>query len=150
VEGPEPLPFAKCLAYAGVNYNASALIASNTLGNIEMGLDSESNLLTVIGIDGMNYFGKQMGYRVDDKLVSINGMKLNADNFYEVYDNFLSLKEGEKVTIIVLRKNKKGIEKEKKLKGKVSTISSESGGLVEWTTNPTDRQLRIRKIWLNQ
>ena len=71
-------------------------------------------------------------------------------NFNEVYNNFLEQKDGEKVTIVVLRKNKKGVEKEKKLKGKVTAISKTKGGTVTWDTNPTEKQILIRKSWLNQ
>jgi len=60
------------------------------------------------------------------------------------------MEEGEKLTILVLRKNKKGIEKEKKLKGKVTAIRSNTGGVVSWNPNPTQKQLEIRNSWLNQ
>lgn len=150
VEGPEPLPFAECLGYAGVNYYPEGEVRSNTLGNIGMGIDSESNMLIVASTSGMNDFGRKMGYREGDRFVSINGVSVNMDNFRSVYDDFLASKEGDKVTIIVLRKNKKGIEKEKKLKGKVTTVRIKNGGFVEWNTHPTERQLLIRNIWLNQ
>jgi predicted metalloprotease with PDZ domain len=150
VEGPEPLPYAECLGYAGIDYNASGVTSTNTLGNVEMEIDGEANLLIVTGVDGTNAFGRQMGYRVGDLFISINGMPVNAENFSEVYTNFLAMDEGEKITIVVSRKNKKGIEKEKKLKGKITVIKGVTGGSVEWNPNPTEHQLLIRNIWLNQ
>ena len=54
------------------------------------------------------------------------------------------------MTIVVLRNNKKGIEKEKKLKGKVTAISKTGGGKVSWDTNPTEKKLLIKESWLNQ
>jgi predicted metalloprotease with PDZ domain len=150
VEGPEPLPFVECLSYVGVIYNAPEEVSVNTLGNIGMGIDSESKLFMVTGIEGMNEFGMQMGYRVGDKFISINGMEVNAENFREVYAEFLMMNESDKVIVVVSRKNKNGIAKEKKLKGRVTAIKTESGGSIEWNPNPTDRQLMIRKIWLNQ
>ena len=150
VEGPEPLPLTEYLAYAGVNYQQAGVGKVNTLGNVGMGFDSDRNMLVIVGTDNMNSFGEQMGYEKSDLMVSINNETITAMNFNEVYNNFLEQKEGEKVTIVVLRKNKKGVEKEKKLKGKVTAISKTKGGTVTWDTNPTEKQILIRKSWLNQ
>ena len=150
VEGPEPLPLTECLGYAGVNYQQAGEGKVNTLGQVGMGFDPDRNMLVIVGTDNMNSFGEQMGYEKGDLMVSINDDIINPMNFNEVYDEFLSQPEGEKVTIVVLRKNKKGIEKEKKLKGKVTTINTIMGGTVTWDTNPTEKQMLIRKSWLNQ
>lgn len=150
VEGPEPLPLTECLAYAGVNYQNAGVRKVNTLGQVGMGFDPDRNMLVIIGTDHMNSFGDQMGYEKDDLMVSINSYAITPSNFNEVYSKFLEQEEGEKVTVVVLRKNKKGVEKEKKLKGKVTTISQEDGGSVSWDTKPTEKQMRIRNSWLNQ
>jgi len=150
VEGPESLPYAECLGYVGVDYYQPGEVLVNSLGNVGMGIDAGSDRLMVVGTEGMNNFGKQMGYREGDVFVSINGSPVNVDNFQKVYANFLALKDGDKVTIVVLRKNKKGIVKEKRLKGKVTAVVSANVGFVQWKPNPTERQLMIRKIWLNQ
>ena len=85
-----------------------------------------------------------------DLMVSINDNPITTENFNEVYDSFLSQEEGEKVTVVVLRKNKYGVEKEKKLRGKVTAISKTGGGKVSWDNNSTEKQLLIRESWLNQ
>lgn len=149
VEGPEPLPLRECLAFAGVNHQSSGIEKVNTLGNVGLGFDSDRNMLIISSVDDVNSFGEQLGYEKGDLLVSINDNIISPMNFEEVYSKFLSQKEGEKVTIVVLRKNKKGIEKEKKLKGKVTAISTTMGGAVTWDVNPTEKQLKIRKSWLN-
>lgn len=150
VEGPESLPFAECLSYAGVNYQQAGVRKVNTLGQVGMGFDPDRNMLVIVGTDNMNSFGEEMGYENGDYMVSINDNIVTPENFNEVYEKFLSQEEGEKVTIVVLRENKKGIEKEKKLKGKVTTISNVSGGNVSWDKNPTEQQMLIRNSWLNQ
>ncbi len=149
VEGPEPLPLSEYLDYAGVNYQSSGVEKVNTLGQVGLGFDSNRNMLVISDIDDMNSFGHKIGYKKGDLMVSINDNKVTGENFNEVYENFLSMEEGEKLTILVLRKNKKGIEKEKKLKGKVTAISRNTGGTVTWDQNPTDNQMLIKKSWLN-
>ena len=62
VEGPEPLPIAECLGYAGVNYGSSGLEKVNTLGRVGLGFDSDRNMLVITGVDNMNSFGDKMGY----------------------------------------------------------------------------------------
>ena len=150
VEGPEPLPIAECLGYAGVNYGSSGLEKVNTLGRVGLGFDSDRNMLVITGVDNMNSFGDKMGYEKGDLMVSINDNPITTENFNEVYDSFLSQEEGEKVTVVVLRKNKYGVEKEKKLRGKVTAISKTGGGKVSWDNNSTEKQLLIRESWLNQ
>ena len=150
VEGPEPLPFTEFLAYAGVNYGSSGVEKVNTLGRVGLGFNPDRNMLVITGVDDMNSFGDQMGYEKGDLMVSLNDKVITPLNFDEVSDEFLLQDEGEKVTIVVLRKNKKGIEKEKKLKGKVTAISKTGGGKVSWDTNPTEKQLLIKESWLNQ
>ena len=133
-----------------MNYQIAGVRKVNTLGQVGMGFDPDRNMLVIIGTDHMNSFGVQMGYEKDDLMVSINGYAITPSNFNEVYSKFLAQEEGEKVMVLVLRKNKKGVEKEKKLKGKVTTISQEDGGSVSWDTKPTEKQMRIRNSWLNQ
>ena len=138
------------MAYAGVNYQQAGERKVNTLGQVGMGFDPDRNMLVVMETDDMNSFGNEMGYQTGDLFVSIDGNEVTGENFNEVYGKFLDMEEGSKITVVVLRKNKKGIEKEKKLKGKVTTISGITGGSVTWDTNPTDKQMLIRKSWLNQ
>jgi len=149
VEGTESLPFTECLAYAGVNYEQAGVKKVNTLGQVGMGFDPDRNMLVIVGTDNMNSFGEEMGYENGDYMVSINDSHITPENFNEVYEEFLAQDEGEKVTVAVLRKNKKGIEKEKKLKGRITTISNISGGNVSWDKNPTEQQMLIRNSWLN-
>ena len=149
VEGSESLPYTECLAYAGVNYQKAGVGKVNTLGQVGMGFDPDRNMLVIIGTDHMNSFGDQMGYKKGDLMVSINSIAVTPSNFNEVYSKFLEMEEGEKVTVVVLRKNKKGVEKEKKLKGRVTTIRREDGGSVSWDTNPTEKQMLIRRSWIN-
>ena len=150
VEGPEPLPLEEYLAKAGFNVKSGGKTRTATLGHISMNFNQETARLYIQSTDNMNEFGESMKYQVNDEIVSVQGVELNMTNFQEVFDEYGNTKDGEKVTVVVARKNKKGKEKLKKLKGKAMTVETEGGFEVTASNDATDKQLTIRKAWLGR
>ena len=150
VEGPEPLPLKEYLAKAGIDMNTGGKTRTATMGNISMGFNQETGRLIIQSLEKINDFGRAMKYQTGDEIVSVQGQELGVTNFQQVFDDYADTKDGEKVTVVVARKNKKGKEKLKKLKAKAQTIEVEKGFEITASANATERQLMIRKAWLGR
>ena len=147
VGSDEPLPYAKCLDWAGISYSPTTESESFTLGGIGIGLDDKDNLI-VAGTSQMNKFGKEMGYKEGDILVTINDVEIKLENIETLLDDLMnSMKEGKKVKAVVKREVG-GKLKEVKLKAKARKVKRNEKHKIEFIEGPTPDQLRIRKAWL--
>lgn len=149
IEGSEPLPIKEYLQYAGADFFQGESFSVNTIGGILLAYDAEQDALVVVDASHLDKFGDQMGYEVGDVLISFIGKKINFENYHEIFKMFYQMEEGEKVEMLVKRTDKKGRTKNKKLKGKITQEESVLGQRIEWSSNPSEKQLRVRNAWVN-
>lgn len=150
VEGGTPIPYDQFFAYAGVKHIPETEIKAATMGGFMPGLNAEG-MIFIANTDRLNDFGKAMGYKLGDEIVSMNDVKLTAANFGTVTGNFnLNAKEGDKLTIVVNRKNDSGVKEEVTLSQPVQFIKKIDYNRLELIPDATPEQLAIRKIWLGQ
>lgn len=149
VEGNEPLPLIEYLGFVGANYMAGDVIYINTLGDISIGFNPDTHQLTISDVISANNFGKKMGFKEGDILYSMMGEEINFENYRELFQAFFALEGGEKVQIVVKRKNKRGKEVTKVLKGKIEQVESVRGEFIYWDENPSEKQLKLRNVWIN-
>jgi len=150
VEGKNPLPLAELLEKVGVTYKTDVKVKEFGFGNISLGVNPESGNMFVMDASNMNEFGKQLGYKNNDEIVSVNGEKLNSDNFKELINKFKNeTEEGDKVEIVVSRKEK-GKTKNKTLKAKAIKVEKSKPYLVEFNENASEAQLTLRQQWLGK
>ena len=72
----------------------------------------------------MNEFGKSMGYKTNDEIVSINGVEVGMDNARQIMDDYKkNTKAGDKVEIVVARKSG-DTYKNKKIKSKAVVVEN--------------------------
>lgn len=148
VEGPDALPLQELLAKVGVDYKTDVTVKDFSLGNISLGYNPESQRMLIADISNMNEFGKKMGYKANDEFISLNGVEITAENAREVLDKYKSeTKEGDKVQVVVSRKVK-GKTKNVTLKTKAFKVASKKNYTMEFNTEATDEQLKLRKAWL--
>lgn len=152
VAGPEKLPYAEILALAGYEYKETDVINEVTLGDISLGYNPNTGAIIIFDTSEMNEFGKKMGYKDGDQIVKFNKTDVTTpERFKETVDAFkASAKAGDKLEIIVLRRNDKGKEKKVKLKAAVEVIQSMDRFVIKPIANPTEKQLLVRKAWLGQ
>lgn len=151
VEGPEPLPLKDILALAGYDFQQKGVTKDVSMGGIKLGVDPDSKKIVVADASKMSDVGREMGYKEGDVLVKFNGQDLTLQNIEDVLTKFHdTAKEGDKMEVVVMRKNSKGKEKKKKLKGSVQTTTTEVKYQVKPMTNPTEKQVQTRKAWLGQ
>ncbi len=150
VIGGKPLPFEEVLAYAGVNYTRVDKEKAFSFGQCELGYNPATHGLVVTGVKNMNDFGKALGYQVGDEIEKVNGKKVSAMGFRMYRQDWLrTVKEGDKVTISVLRKSAKGKAVKKTLKTKAFKSEVRLYNTIDFTSPANAEQLRMRKAWLD-
>lgn len=149
VEGKEPLPLTDILQSVGIEYVAEATIKQASLGGIAIGFNQATNRLKVTNIDKINDFGKQMGYKANDELISINGKAMDMMSIQTIMNEYsANTKEGETVTVEVARKNAEGKEEIVKLSAPAILVEAKQKNVLKLAENPTAEQLKLRNAWL--
>ncbi|MER0440444.1 peptidase M61 [Emticicia sp. W12TSBA100-4] len=149
VEGKDPLPLAEILQSVGIDYLPEATVKQASLGGISIGFNQATNRLKVSSIDKVNDFGKQMGYKANDELVSVNGEAMEMMKIQSIMSEFgTKTKEGDTVTVEVARKNAEGKEEIIKLSAPAILVETKQKNVLRLTENPTAEQLKLRNAWL--
>ncbi len=149
VEGKEPLPLTDILQSVGIEYTAEATMKQASLGGIAIGFNQSTNRLKVANIDKVNDFGKAMGYKANDELVSINGQAMEMMSIQAIMNEYsANTKEGETVTVEVARKSAEGKEEIIKLSAPAILVETKQKNVLRLTENPTAEQLKLRNFWL--
>lgn len=149
VEGKEPLPLTDILQSVGIEYVAEATTKQASLGGIAIGFNQATNRLKVANIDKVNDFGKAMGYKANDELISINGKAMDMMSVQSVMNEYsANTKEGEMVTVEVARKNAEGKEEIVKLSAPAILVEAKQRNVLKLAENPTAEQLKLRNAWL--
>ena len=150
VEGKEPLPIAETLKSVGIDYVKERKKREKTLGYsvYNLGINPETKGIFIIDEDGIDEFGKKLGFKVGDELVSMNGKALDLANFRNVRTEFMaSGKEGDEINYVVLRKD--GDKKvETKLTGKLMIPEVVEKNILSPMENPTEAQINLQRAWL--
>lgn len=148
VEGNNPLPFEEVFNKVGITFKKDVTISEISLGSIALSYNPETGRIIIMDTGSMNEFGKKMGYKNNDEIVSVNGVEINLDNAEEVLENFKKITNpGDKIEVIVARK-KKGNFKNKKLKAKAISVNRNKKFIIEVNSDATEEQLQLRKSWL--
>lgn len=150
VEGSEALPLTEILNKVGINFKQDVTVNEATLGEISLSYNPETKRIFVMDTGNMNAFGKKMGYKNNDEIVSLNGIELTIKNAEEVITTFKKeTKAGDKIEVVVARKTK-GTFKNKKLKGKAITVEKTKKYILEFNKEATTTQVNLRNAWLGQ
>ncbi len=149
VAGNKPLPYKDIFAMVGLNYIDKRVEEQITLGGISVGFNAETNRLVVVNISRLDDFGKKLGFKEGDEIVTFNNRKLTKDNIRDVLGGYMkNAKEGDKLEIDVFRKDKKGNEEIKTLKAKVKPVKVTEYDILEVNDKATEQQVLTRKEWL--
>lgn len=147
VGGTEPLPFKEVLNWAGIKYSGESDDMVITAGKFSPTLNDNQEIM-ISGVGNLNDFGKDLGLKKGDVLVSWNGKKISAENYNEVFNSYYDeTNEGDKVSVVV-RREVKGKTKEVKLKAKAMLVKSTQKHEIKIMEDPSDEQMRLRTLWL--
>ncbi|MFI5144382.1 MAG: peptidase M61 [Ignavibacteria bacterium] len=151
VEGNKHLPYDSILSLAGVDYSKKATVKEFTLGRIGIAGRQGDQFIEVIGTDNANDFGKEMGYKKGDKIEKINGLDAHYEKFKEVLNSvYKKSKIGDIMTMVVLRKDENGEEKEVTLKAKMYKVDVQEDNYVSFNDDANEHQVLVRDSWLGE
>ncbi|WP_242927429.1 peptidase M61 [Pontibacter vulgaris] len=150
VEGPEPLPLQETFEKVGVEYQPVSKQKINSYGGFTPGYDQNADKITVADTEDLDAFGKKLGFKTDDQLLTMNGKEITPLTIRDIIGTQLQeMKPGEPIVFEVGRKNKAGKIKKKKLKGKVMQVERETLYVLQPAPDATEQQLKLRAAWLN-
>lgn len=148
VSGTQPIPYEKFFAYAGVEYLPVETYRDFTIGGIRLNYKDDGPV--TIGIQNMNAFGEQAGYKEGDELVSLNNTEVNGGNINDALTKLYGmLKEGDIINIKVKRKDAAGKINLLTLSAPAIKVDKTRKHLLRFIPNPTAAQLKVRNAWLN-
>jgi predicted metalloprotease with PDZ domain len=151
VEGPNPLPLREIFAKVGIEYHPNKVVKQITLGNVSLGFNPETKRLTIIETSQMNEFGRKMGFKEMDEIVSINGKDVTITTYVDVISEFKEkTKPGKTVKMVVARKDKDGNYKNKILKARAKEVEVEERHVMEIDVDGDKKKSELRKTWLKQ
>ncbi|MDZ7848221.1 MAG: PDZ domain-containing protein [Owenweeksia sp.] len=150
-EGTEPFPFAELLGNVGIQYIPEAEVERFTVGNIEFGYNFSTGRIKVASVAEMDEFGRDLGWKEGDEIIEFNGEPVDLSTISDVISNFYKTTEpGDKVKVLVARPEGDSEYDEEKLKAKARTAMYTEKNIIRLMDEPTDEQLRLRKVWINQ
>ena len=151
VEGPNALPYKDFFNLAGVTYEKKGTVKEFTLGKVAIAGGREDKYMQVIDIGKMNDFGKEMGYKKGDQIKTVNGIDASIPKYKDVMKSaFQKSKEGDILTLEVLRKDDNGNEQTVTLKAKMYKVDVEEENVMSFDENATEQQLKTRDTWLGE
>ncbi len=148
VAGSEPLPMKEVLSWVGIKYIEAGEESEITFGNVGL-QQTDNDQLIISDTKEMDSFGRKIGFKTDDVILSVNGKSTDSESLYETLNYyFSSTNPGEKVIIEVLRKNKRGKLKKKKLKAKAFKTTKKVSYDLEVDDEITETERDLLLTWL--
>lgn len=150
VMGDRPLDYAYFFNLAGVAYSPPSDTFVYGLGDVQLGINKETGRLVVNGVYQLNEFGRALGYKEGDELISVQGQPVPASAFGPYFkDIFAQVNEGDRFEVAVLRKEG-GSAREVQLVAPIKRIRLVLSPELAYREQTAERQAMIRKVWLNQ
>jgi len=149
LDGGIPLPFKDIFDKVGLTFSAKLQKEIYTLGGIGIGINPKNERIIVYDLSEINEFGEKMKFKEGDEIIEFNGEKVSAENAQRILIPYAdNVKEGDKLVVKVIRRNKKGKEKTITLKAKQQKISYEVYNYLEVNNNASSKQILARNAWL--
>ena len=156
VAGTTALPYDELLQPVGISYKAEGEVKELSkfgLNDLNKGLDfdAEQKKLRIKAKKYIDKFGETLGLQEGDLINTWNGEVVDMSTVNTVLGTYdQSAKEGQVLTVGILRKNNEGKFEEKTLTATLATIVSMKKHVFIINDNPTEAQLKLRKSWIGQ
>jgi predicted metalloprotease with PDZ domain len=151
VSGNKPLPLGQTFNSVGVNFQPRVETKDSlfSMGRVGLSFNRETQRLYVSDISDLNDFGKALGYRLNDEIISINGIEITPLKIESYFKNFQdSSRAGEDFIVKVLRKEGSGEGKITELKGVMVKSPIVKFNVLEFSDTANPEQLTLRNYWL--
>lgn len=157
VGGNETLPLEEIFNLVGVKYAPELITEELTLGlevpALTLTTVNEKPRIAIGNAEALNEQGKALGFQDGDIPVKLNGE--DFPDYGPEIQSFItrqnaSLKEGNMLSYVVLRKNEAGEEKKVELKTVLKPIEYANRFVIAFDDQATPEQLATRKAWLSK
>lgn len=148
IAGDQPTPYAQYLSLVGVEAKKQETppIFWFIKDPQQTGFDDKDNAFVFDESSALSPFSKSIGFKITDKIVALDGKTINVQNIQSFVEYAKSVKEGQNVTVTVLRKNGDKTEKID-LKGK-AILDKMTIETLQFKSNPTAAEQKLQDQWL--
>lgn len=151
VGGHEPLPIKDAFDKVGLIYDKEKTYSNFSIGGFDVGYNEETQRLIIVDVKSVDAFGKAMGYKMGDEILSLNGKVITIENIKDVFNDYFSnVKEGDLVKVEVMRpKRKKNKYKKVELSAKARKVELKEYHAVNVKVPLSDKEKVTFKGWLD-
>lgn len=148
IAGSQPTPYAKYLEMVGVELKKQETppIFWFIRDPNQTGFDEKDNAFIFDESSALSPFSKSIGFKITDKIVALDGKTINVQKIQDFINYSKTIKDGQDVTVTVLRNNGGKTEKID-LKGK-AILDKMSVETLQFKPNPTPAEQKLRDQWL--
>lgn len=148
IAGNQPTPYAEYLNMVGVEAkkkDTPPLFWFIKDPN-QTGYNDKNNTFVFDESSVLSPFAKSIGFKITDEIVALDGKTINVQKMQDFIGYAKSIKEGQNVTVTILRKNGDKTDKID-LKGQavLDKMTIES---LQYKANPTPAELKLQTQWL--
>jgi predicted metalloprotease with PDZ domain len=150
VSGKTPLPMTDVLSKIGIAFEKEKVTYDFSFGGADINYNEESGRLYLENVDGLDEFGKALGFKKGDELSKLNGRELKIEVAKDIVGEYYkTVKEGDKITFEVYRpKRKKGKYKVKTLTATARKVKIIRKNQLVLMTDVSEKQSNTLKSWL--
>ncbi|MBV8327701.1 PDZ domain-containing protein [Chryseobacterium sp.] len=148
IAGSQPTPYAEYLNMVGVEIQKQETppIFWFIKDPAQTGFDDKDNAFVFDESSALSPFAKSIGFKITDKVLALDGKTVNIKDVQSFIGYARTIKEGQDVTVTVLRGN--GDKKEKiNLKGK-AILDKLTMETLKYKPNPSPAELKLQTQWL--
>lgn len=144
IAGSQPTPYAQYLNMVGVELKKQETppIFWFIKDPNQTGYDDKANAFIFDESSALSPFAKSIGFKITDKIVALDGKTINIQNIQDFINYSKTIKEGQNVTVTILRDNKK-----MELKGK-AILDKMTMETLQFKANPTPEEKKLQDQWL--
>ncbi len=148
IAGDQPTPYAQYLNMVGVETKKQETppIFWFVKDPQQTGYDEKDNAFVFDESSAQSPFAKSIGMKITDKIVALDGKTINIQNIQSFIEYAKTIKEGQNVTVTVLRKNGDKTGKID-LKGK-AILDKMTVETLQFKPNPTPAEQKLQDQWL--
>jgi predicted metalloprotease with PDZ domain len=148
IAGSQPTPYIEYLNQVGVEAKKQETppIFWFIKDPQQTGYDDKDNAFVFDESSALSPFSKSIGFKITDKIVALDGKTINIQNIQEFIGYAKTVKEGQNVTVTVLRKNGDKTDKID-LKGK-AVLDKMTVETLTFKANPTPAEQKLQNQWL--
>ncbi|WP_294283163.1 PDZ domain-containing protein [uncultured Chryseobacterium sp.] len=148
IAGGQPTPYAQYLDMVGVEIKKQETPPMFWFikDPQQTGYDEKDNAFVFDESSAQSPFAKSIGLKITDKIVALDGKTINIQNIQSFIEYSRTIKEGQNVTVTILRKNGDKTEK-MDLKGK-AVLDKMTVETLAFKANPTPAEKKLQDQWL--